>query len=134
LFTAAGQSLLAARIMEESMYGKQKLMVLGPALLALLTLGPVSISHASDTPDPKPPAAVSQSQNEAAAGAGVLDEQPPWGRYDYNRGYRAGYQAAAQDCRRRSFQSFGGRRIDEYTRGWIAGYNAGYRQFCTMAE
>jgi hypothetical protein len=135
LFTAAGQSLLAARIMEESMYGKQKLMVLGPALLALLTLGPVSISHASDTPNPKPPAVVSQSQNGAATGAGASDEQPPWGGYGYWDGYRDGYRAAAQDCRRRQMQSFGGnRRMSEYDRGWIAGYNAGHRRFCTMVE
>lgn len=42
------------------MYGKRQLMVLGPALLAALTLGPASISHASATPDPTPPAASAQ--------------------------------------------------------------------------
>jgi hypothetical protein len=118
--------------MEESMYGKQQLMVLGPALLALLALGPVSISHASDTPNPRPPAAVSQLHNGAAS---VSDEQPPWGGYGYWDGYRDGYRAAAQDCRRRAMQSFGGnRRMSEYDRGWIAGYNAGHRRFCTMVE
>ncbi|MDP9849835.1 hypothetical protein [Streptosporangium lutulentum] len=104
------------------MHGKQKLMVLGPMLLSLLALGPASISHASDA-----------SHSGTATGAGVSDEQPPWrGYWD---GYRDGYRAAGQDCRSRIMHSFqGDRRMSEYDRGWVAGYNAGYRRFCTMVE
>jgi hypothetical protein len=115
------------------MYGKQKLMVLGPALLALLALGPTSTSHASDTPNPTPSAAASVPHNGAATGASVLEEQPPWS--GYWEGYRDGYRAAGQDCRRRQMQSFRGNpRMSQYDRGWIAGYNAGHRRFCTIVE
>jgi hypothetical protein len=130
---AARRSLLAARIKEESMYGKQQLMVLGPALLAVLALGPASISHASDTPNPTPSVAASAPHNEATTKTSVPDDQPPyWG---YWQGYRDGYRAAGQDCRRRIMHSFrGDRRMSAYDRGWIAGYNAGYDRFCTLMD
>ncbi|MFC7648735.1 hypothetical protein ACFQX6_56050 [Streptosporangium lutulentum] len=94
------------------MYGKQQLTVLGPALLAVIALGPASISHASATPSSVRAVAADVSHNGAAA-----DDQPPRG--GYQNGYRDGYRAASQDCRRRG--SFHHRhRMSDYDRGWLA--------------
>ncbi|MEU8384118.1 hypothetical protein [Streptosporangium sp. NPDC048865] len=106
------------------MYGKRQLMVLGPALLAALAFGPGSFSPASAEPDPEQAAAVSAPQKEAATDPGTRTEDPR----DYWRGYRDGYRAAAQDCRRRS-RSYAGPPRD-YDRGWLDGYDAGYARFC----
>lgn len=110
------------------MYGKRQLMVLGPALLAALAFGPASFSPASATPDPEPGVAASTAQKEAVTDASTSTEDPR----DYWRGYRDGYRAAAQDCRRRA-RSYAGPPND-YDRGWLDGYDAGYARFCWTAH
>jgi|GEM_PF-4388899 len=118
------------------MYGKRQLMVIGPALLAALALGPVSFSYASPAPDPEQAVTVNTAQDEiptapitSADSAESMDstdsaEDPR----DYWRGYRDGYRAAAQDCRRTRSRSYV--RPSDYDRGWLDGYDAGYARFC----
>ncbi|WP_326643675.1 hypothetical protein OG884_07980 [Streptosporangium sp. NBC_01755] len=112
------------------MYGKRQLMVLGPALLAALTLGPASISHASATPDPTPPAASAQQSKP------TTDLAPPARdpRGGYWNGYRDGYRAAGQDCSRPRAKAGElpglALRISDYDRGWLDGYDDGHDRFC----
>lgn len=107
------------------MYGKRQLMMLGPALLAALALGPVSFSHASATPDPEPGVTTSTPQKGAATDPSTSAEDPR----DYWRGYRDGYRTAGRDCRRSRSRSYAGPPSD-YDRGWLDGYDAGYARFC----
>ncbi|MER6829341.1 hypothetical protein ABT352_25395 [Streptosporangium sp. NPDC000563] len=123
------------------MYGKRQLTVIGPTLLAALALGPVSFSYASPAPDPEQAVTVNTAQNESmtdpitsaetsdsadSMDSGESAEDPS----DYWRGYRNGYRAAAQDCRRRGMpRSYAGPPSD-YDRGWLDGYDAGYARFC----
>ncbi|MGJ6961568.1 hypothetical protein ACSDR0_06610 [Streptosporangium sp. G11] len=106
------------------MYGKRQLMVLGPAILAALALGPVSLSHASPAPDPEQAVTASIPQDKAMMDPTTSAEDPR----DYWRGYRDGYRAAAQDCRRSRTRSYGP--PSDYDRGWLDGYDAGYARFC----
>ncbi|MEU8200007.1 hypothetical protein [Streptosporangium sp. NPDC049046] len=125
------------------MYGKRQLTVIGPTLLAALALGPVSFSYASPAPDPEQAVTVNTAQNESmtdpitsaetsdsadsmdSVDSGESAEDPS----DYWRGYRNGYRAAAQDCRRTRSRSYMGPPSD-YDRGWLDGYDAGYARFC----
>ncbi|MGC5013387.1 hypothetical protein ACLQ2R_21725 [Streptosporangium sp. DT93] len=98
------------------MYGKRQSLVLGSALLAILALGPASISQASAAPAPAQAAGSPQK-------ASTIDPS------DYWRGYRDGYRAAGQDCSmRNSRRSFGP--PSDYDRGWLNGYDAGFARFC----
>ncbi|MEU0482018.1 hypothetical protein ABZ260_22870 [Streptosporangium sp. NPDC006013] len=111
------------------MYGKRQLMVLGPALFAALTLGPVSISHASAEPDPAQPVASTLQSR-------TMDPTPPARdpRGGYWNGYRDGYRAAGQDCSRPRAKSGElpglALRISDYDRGWLDGYDDGHDRFC----
>lgn len=108
------------------MYGKRQLTVLGPALLAALALGPVSFSHASPAPDPEQAVEVNTSQDETMTDPVTTSDEDP---RDYWRGYRNGYRAAAQDCRRTRSRGYAGPPSD-YDRGFLDGYDAGYARFC----
>lgn len=111
------------------MYGKRQLMVLGPALLAALALGPVSFSHAAPAPDPEQAVTTGASQSETMMDPAPSAEDPR----DYWRGYRNGYRAAAQDRRRPRTRSYAGPPSD-YDRGFLDGYDAGYARFCWSAN
>lgn len=111
------------------MYGKRQLMVLGPALLAALALGQVSFSSASATPDPERAASASVPMKGAVTDPNTSAEDPR----DYWRGYRDGYRAAGQDCRRSRARSYIGPPSD-YDRGFLDGYDAGYARFCWTAN
>ncbi|MFF3439677.1 hypothetical protein [Streptosporangium sp. NPDC002721] len=107
------------------MDGKRQLIVLGPALLAALALGSVSFSSASATPDPEQTVTTSTPKKAAVDPSPSTSAEDPRG---YWQGYRDGYRAAAQDCRRRA-RSFAGPPSD-YDRGWLDGFDSGFARFC----
>ncbi|MFJ2033236.1 hypothetical protein [Streptosporangium sp. NPDC087985] len=113
------------------MYGRRKLMVLGPALLATLALGPASISYASTTSSPEPAAAAATTPQSGAASDTTAPIREPKG---YWNGYRDGYRAAGQDCSIHAMntpQALGkALQMSDYDRGWLDGYDDGYSRFC----
>ena len=52
----------------------------------------------------------------------------------YNQGYRSGFRQGMRDghadCRKRRMMGSSGRGLSSYTRGFVAGYTAGYTRVC----
>lgn len=99
----------------------QRLLLLSPALLAVLTLGAADGSRSTAAPVSAQTAAVNVPQGKATE---TPDEKPR----AYRDAYRKGYTDAGNDCGKAESFSYNGSDWDR--RGWVDGYNAGHANLC----
>ncbi|MFF5208625.1 hypothetical protein [Streptosporangium sp. NPDC000396] len=110
------------------MNGRRRLMLLGSALLATLTLGPAATSPSSAASAPAPAAGANTPQSAAASRA-TRAEPTPNKPQEYWAAYEKGYDDAGKMCDKQAGFSY--KESDDWDRkGWVDGYNAGHQELC----
>ncbi|MEV4243142.1 hypothetical protein AB0J63_06985 [Streptosporangium canum] len=108
------------------MRGKRRLTLLGPALLAVVALGPAVAAEASTAPGSANTTTAGALENAASTTAFSI--KPP--KKQYNKGYQMGFSEGRADCRNRKPYDLNSQGGGAFNNGYRDGYNSGFHS-CT---
>jgi hypothetical protein len=106
---------------------KQRLMLVGPALLTAFAFGPTVVAEASVAPGPAKTTAISVLEN--ATTAVTAPDKPPNRRREYNEGHQMGLTEGRTDCRAGMSFDYNRNRHNRsrtMSENWTSGYHEGY--------
>lgn len=109
------------------MRGKRRLTLLGPALLAVVALGPAVAAEASTAPGSANTTTAGALENAASTTAFSI--KPPK-KKQYNKGYQMGFSEGRADCRNKRPYDLNSQGGGAFNNGYRDGYNSGFHS-CT---